>query len=306
MSPINQRHRNGLWWAFLGVVAFSFSLPMTKLALEGFDPFVISMGRAATAGIIAAVALRIRRVPLPPASSRKPIFYTTLGAVFGWPIFIGLALQRTTSAHAAVMVAVMPAVTAAFAVLRHKERTSPRFWVGVSFSTLCVVAFAVSRGGGLATDALADVLIALAIVSSSLCYVEGAGLTAVMPGWQVISWVVAASLPITLPATIALWWLSGADLPTSASPWWGMAYLSVFSMYLGFFAWYRGLAMAGVARGSQVQQLQGVLTLGWSVWLLHERVSWVTAVAAIGVLLGVSWTQSSRFATSHPVGAPEE
>lgn len=295
--------RQGLIWAFLGVLIFSFSLPMTKLALVGFDPFVVSMGRAAVAGIFAAVLLTVFKVNFPERKHLRAILFTAAGAVVGWPIFIGLALQRTTSSHAAVIVSVMPAVTAAFAVLRHKEVTTKNFWLGVFISTALVISFTLSRGGGLSADLGADLLIALAVISSAVCYVEGAGLTSVMPGWQVISWVVVVSLPLTIPATIGLWWLSDSPLPTQPSVWLGMAYLGLFSMYLGFFAWYRGLALAGVAQGSQMQQLQGLLTLIWSVWLLGETLSWVTMVAAVAVVGSVAWTQKSRRVA---VVAPEE
>jgi drug/metabolite transporter (DMT)-like permease len=290
-------------WAFIGVLIFSFSLPMTKLALVGFDPFVVSMGRAAIAGIIAGVLLLIFKVKLPDRKQMRAILFTAAGAVVGWPIFIGLALQRTTSSHAAVIVSVMPAVTAAFAVLRHKEQTNKHFWIGVGISTVLVIGFTLSRGGGLSADLGADLLIALAVISSAVCYVEGAGLTSAMPGWHVISWVVVVSLPLTIPATIGLWLLSGSPVPTEPSVWIGMAYLGLFSMYLGFFAWYRGLALAGVAQGSQMQQLQGLLTLIWSVWMLGEQLSWVTMLVACAVVVSVGWTQKSRHVA---VVAPEE
>jgi drug/metabolite transporter (DMT)-like permease len=303
MFTTHSTFRQGLIWAFIGVLVFSFSLPMTKLALVGFDPFVISMGRAAIAGIIAAVLLIIFKVPFPQRRHIRALLFTAAGAVVGWPIFIGLALERTTSSHAAVIVSVMPAVTAAFAVVRHKEITTSRFWVGVGISTVLVMGFTLSRGGGLTADLTADLFIALAVISSAICYVEGAGLTSVMPGWQVISWVVVISLPLTIPSTIGLWVLSGDNLPTDLSVWIGMGYLGLFSMYLGFFAWYRGLALAGVAQGSQIQQLQGLLTLIWSVWLLGETLSWVTMAAAVAVVVAVAWTQKTRHVV---IVAPEE
>ena len=104
-------------WALLGVVLFSFSVPLTKVAVEGFDPFLTATGRAAIAGALAVVLLAWRRVPRPPRDQLRPLFLTMLGAVFGWPILLALALQRTTSAHAAVIAAFMPLTTALIAVL---------------------------------------------------------------------------------------------------------------------------------------------------------------------------------------------
>ena len=189
-------------WALLGVVLFSFSVPLTKVAVEGFDPFLTATGRAAIAGALAVVLLAWRRVPRPPRDQLRPLLATMLGAVFGWPILLALALQRTTSAHAAVIAAFMPLTTALIAVLRTHERVSRQFWVAAGAGTAALLAFALSRGGAEGGDLVADALVACAVVASSWCYVEGASVTKSMPGWQVISWVVVLALPITVPASV--------------------------------------------------------------------------------------------------------
>lgn len=295
--------REGVAWALLGVVLFSFSVPLTKVAVEGFDPFLTAMGRAVIAGAIAVVLLAWRRVPRPPRDQLRPLLVTMLGAVFGWPILLALALQRTTSSHAAVIAAFMPLTTALIAVLRTHERVSWQFWVAAGAGTAALLAFALSRGGAGDGDLVADALVAGAVVVSSWCYVEGASVTKAMPGWQVISWVVVLALPITVPASAAIWWVTHAQHDPTAGAWTSLVLLGVSSMYLGFFAWYRGLALAGIARGGQVQQVQALLTLVWSTLLLREHVTRVTVLAAVAVIVCVVWAQRARVPSE---AAPQE
>jgi drug/metabolite transporter (DMT)-like permease len=295
--------REGVAWALLGVVLFSFSVPLTKIAVEGFDPFLTATGRAAIAGAIALVLIVWHRVPLPPRDQLRPLLMTMLGAVFGWPILLALALERTTSAHAAVIAAFMPLTTALIAVLRTHERVSWQFWIAAGAGTTALLAFALSRGGAEGGDLVADALVACAVVASSWCYVEGASVTKTMPGWQVISWVVVLALPVTVPASAAIWWLTHAHHDPTAGAWTSLVLLGVSSMYLGFFAWYRGLALAGIARGGQVQQLQALLTLVWSAILLGEHVTPMTVLAAVAVIVCVVWAQRARVPAE---AAPQE
>ena len=295
--------RAGLAWAMLGVVLFSFSLPLTKVAVGGFDPFFVAMARAVIAGTLAAVLLTIRRVPWPGQPYLKPLVYTTLGAVFGWQILMGLALERTTSAHAAVIAAFMPLTTALLAVLRAHEQVSAQFWLAAATGTAALVAFALARGGAAGGDPVADLLVVGAVLFSSWCYVEGATITRSMPGWQVISWVVVIALPITVPASVLLWvGATPAPSPT-ATEWGAVVVLGVSSMYVAFFAWYRGLAMAGIAHASQTQQLQPLLTLLWAALFLAEPVTPGTVAAALVVIASVMWAQRSRTVAE---ASPEE
>jgi len=297
--------RQGLLWAFVGVLLFSFSVPMTKVAVGGFSPFFTAMGRAVIAGVIAAVLLLARRVPFPERRHLTPIVFTMIGAVFGWPILLALALERTTSAHVAVIAAFMPLTTALFAVLRTHERVSPQFWLAAVAGSLALVVFALSRGGAQGADLTADLLVVGAVLMSSWCYVEGASVTRAMPGWQVISWVVVLALPVTVPASAVIWVRTSADYAPTAIEWACLIGLGVSSMYLGFFAWYRGLALAGIAYGGQVQQLQALLTLLWSALLLGETVTLGTVMAAVVVIACVVWGQRARGAGPMTI-APEE
>jgi len=297
--------RIGLAWALLGVLLFSFSLPLTKVAVGGFSPYQTAMGRAVIAGVLAGALLLIRRVPFPAREHLRPIVFTMVGAVFGWPILLALALERTTSAHAAVIAAFMPLTTALIAVLRTGERVSRQFWWAASLGTAALVAFALSRGGAEGGDLVADLMVVGAVLFSSTCYVLGAEVTRHMPGWQVISWVVVLALPITVPASILIAIATHAEYDPTATEWLALIGLGVSSMYLGFFAWYRGLAMAGTAYGGQVQQLQALLTLLWSAWFLGEPVTAGTIVTAVVVVACVFWAQRSRLSSTATI-APEE
>ena len=301
VAPVSVR-REGLAWAFAGVLMFSFSVPLTKEAVGGFSPYLTATGRAVIAGVIAAALLAVTRARLPPPHLRRPIVFTMLGAVFGWPILLALALERTTSAHVAVIAAFMPLTTALIAVMRTHERVSWQFWAAAGTGTAALVVFALSRAGG-GDDLLADLLVVGAVFMSSWCYVEGATVTRAMPGWQVISWVVVLALPLTIPLSAALWWFTRDSYSPSGTEWLSLVLLGVSSMYLGFFAWYRGLSLAGIARGGQVQQLQALLTLVWSALLLNEHVTAPTVLVALTVIGSVVWAQRARVP---PVVTPQE
>jgi len=301
---IDARVRAGLWWAFLAVFLWSFTVPLTKVAVEGFNAVLTATGRAAIAGVIAGVVLLVRRIPPPPRHLWKSLFFVMLGAVFGWPIFIAVALNYTTAVHASVIAAFLPLATAVFAVLITREQVTRAFWFAAVLGTTAVIAFSLSRGELGPGSVIADTMLVLGVIASSVGYVLGAEATKSIPGWQVISWVVVMALPITVPVSAVLWWTTKDSYATTGSQWGALIVLGVSSMYLGFFAWYRGLSQAGVAYGGQVQQLQVLLSLVWSAVLLGEIVTWVTIAAALVVIVAVAWAQVTR-APGHIV-APEE
>jgi drug/metabolite transporter (DMT)-like permease len=235
----------------------------------------------------------IFKVPALPRHLWKPTAFTALGAVFGWPILIAIALHRTTSAHVSVIAAVMPLVTAIIAVIMNKKHPGRSFWVASTLGTALLIFFSLSRGGTSSADLLTDLIIIGAVIASSYCYVEGAGLTNYLPGWQVISWVVVISLPIAIPGAIAVHVATSDQYTLHLDAVLGMLGIGLSSMYLGFFAWYRGLRDFGVAHGSQVQQLQAIMTLGWSALLLGETVTLTMVLSAIGIVICVLWALSN-------------
>jgi drug/metabolite transporter (DMT)-like permease len=261
------------------------------MALDGLDPYLIGIGRAAVATLLATVALAAVRAARPRRDQWPGLAAVGIGVVLGFPLLSTLALDHGASAsHAAVIIGLLPAATAVLATLRAGERPPPAFWAATAAGALCVSLFGLSHGvGGLAA---ADLLLFCALLAGAVGYAEGGRLARDMPGWRVICWALLLAGPVTLPVT---GWL----LLTGSPQWSGRAlagfgYVAVVSMFVGFFAWYAGLARAGIARASQVQLAQPVLTLVWSALLLDEHVDAGTWVAAVAVLVCVAWTQRAR------------
>ena len=281
--------QRGLFWGAIGVIGFSLSLPMTRVAVADLDPTFIGLGRAIVAAILGGALLAIRREPIPDRRDLPRFALVGIGVVIGFPLLSTLALQHLTSAHASVIVGLLPAATAAWAVARAGERPSPAFWLAVVAGVIAVIAFAATQGvDGLAG---ADLLVLGAVVLGGLGYAEGGALSRRYGGWQVICWALVFTAPLLI-VPVALSMRGGVH----AGPveWLGFLYVAIVSMFLAFFAWYHGLALGGVAKIGQVQLAQPVLTLAWSALLLSEQVTAAMVVAALAVLACVVATQRTR------------
>ncbi len=281
--PSSNDVSRGLALGVLGVVIFAATLPMTRLAVGDasapqLPPAFVTAGRAAVAGVLSVLYLLLLRVPLPARRHWPALGVSALGTVLGFPLFLSLALRHVDAMHAAVITGVLPLATAAVAALVLRQRASLGFWACAGLGCALVLAFAAWRGGG--GLVAADGLLLLAVMSAAVGYVAGARVAASLPAQQVICWVLVLSLPLVLPA--AWWWRP--TLPAAPSAWVGFAYVSLFSMWLGFFAWYRGLALGGVMRVSQVQLLQPFLALLFAVPLLGERLHLGTVAFALAVM----------------------
>ena len=282
----------GLFWGAVGVLAFSVSLPATRMAIAGgLTGGFVGIGRAVVAGLLALVTLALMRQPLPPVRLLPRLAVTAAGVVLGFPLLTALALARVPAAHGIVVAGLLPAATAVMAVLRSGERPSLRFWLAALAGLACVLAFAVVQGAG--GFELADVLLLAAVLLCGLGYAEGGTLARELGGVRVICLALALSLPVTSAFTLA--WLDTASLARAApAAWAGFAYVSLVSMFAGFFAWYRGLALGGVARVGQIQLAQPVLSLFWAWLLLGEAVTAAMVVTAFAVLACVVGTQKAR------------
>ena len=283
---------------FLGVLGFSFSLPATRVAVEDLDPTFVGVGRAVVAGLLAVALLAATRQPRPTRAQLQPLALVALGVVFGFPLFTALAMHSLPSAQGAVIVGVLPAATAVAAVLFAGERPSRAFWAASGAGLLAVLVFAGAQGAGLPSGAHGLVLIAVALCA--LGYAKGGALSRELGGWQTICWALVLSLPLTVPITLVT--VVAGDLSGGADAWAGFAYVSLVSMFLGFFAWYAGLARGGIARIGQVQLAQPVLTLLWAALLLGEDVTAGMVAAALIVLACVVATQRTRVAAAERTG----
>jgi drug/metabolite transporter (DMT)-like permease len=286
-SPPNHHDEaRGLWLGLLGVVIFAMTLPMTRLAVGPADdpqlpPLFVTAGRAAFAGLFSLAYLALTRAQRPRAHQLPTFAVSALGTVVGFPLFAALALRHVDAMHAAVVTGLMPLATAVAAALWFRQRPSSGFWACASAGCALVVAFALLQGSGRLT--LADALLLGAVASTAMGYVAGAQLSAQVRAEQVICWVLVLSLPLTLPIA---WWSWPAQ-PVRVSAWGGLAYVTLFSMWLGFFAWYRGLALGGTVRVSQVQLVQPFLSLLFAVPLLGERLEAPTVAFALAVIATV-------------------
>ena len=258
------------------------SLPATREAVESFGAWTVGFGRAVLAAACAAGVLAITRTPRPERRHLTSLLIVGAGVIIGFPLFTGLALETSTASRGAIVIGVLPAATALVATLRHGERPSWQFWLAAAGGLVTVVIFSISTGAN-GRPELADVFFLLAVASAAVGYAEGAALTKEIGGWQTISWALILALPLTLPVAVAALALHGIEQP-QLSNWAGLAYVSLFSMYLGFFAWYAGLDIGGVARVSQIQLVQPMLTLVWAALLLDEAIT-VGGVAAAGLVL---------------------
>lgn len=285
----------GLLFGFLGVLAFSFTVPLTRVAVADLDPAFVGLGRALVAAVLAAALLVVTRQRLPARRHLGRLVIVGSGVIVGFPLFTSLALRELPAADAAVIVGLLPAATAVMAVLRAGERPSRAFWGACTFGLFAVLLFAASQGAGLVPDR-GHLLVLGAVALCSLGYAEGGALAVEIGGWRVISWALVIFAPFLAP--FVAWSVlgpSGAGLAGAGPAAWAcFAYVSVVSMFLGFFAWYRGLAEGGVARVGQVQLCQPVLTLLWSAVLLGERIGPLTILCAVLVLASVAVGQRTR------------
>jgi drug/metabolite transporter (DMT)-like permease len=264
---------------------FAMTLPMTRLAVGDaaapqLSPGFVTAGRAAVAGLLSVLYLLLLRAPRPLAKHWGPLAVCAAGTTLGFPLSLALALREVTAVHAAVVTGVLPLGTALVAAMVLRQRPSAGFWACAVSGCALVVAYAALAGGG--EFKAADGWLLIAVLSTSLGYVAGARVTQDMPAQQVICWVLVLALPLALP--LALWLRPVA--PVSAGAWLGFAYVSLFSMWLGFFAWYHGLNVGGVVRVSQVQLLQPFLAMLFAVPVLGERLD-VASIAFCAAVLGV-------------------
>ncbi|NBF15501.1 EamA family transporter [Pseudomonas sp. Fl4BN2] len=268
-NPATSQNLSGWLNGFIGVVIFSGSLPATKVAVLEFDPIFLTLARATIAGAIALCVLLLLKAKRPQRSQLLSLLIVAIGVVVGFPLLTALALQHVTSAHSIVFLGLLPLATAAFGVLRGGERPRPAFWLFSILGSALVVTFALSQG--LTASATGDILMFLAVIICGLGYAEGAKLSRTLGGWQVICWALVLSLPVM--ASLAVYCAPSSFANINPPAWLGLAYVSLFSMLIGFVFWYRGLSQGGIAAVGQLQLLQPFFGLALAATLLHETVS---------------------------------
>ncbi|CAL9392891.1 DMT family transporter [Streptomyces sp. enrichment culture] len=289
-TPERDRPGFGTLQAALGVIAFSLTFPATAWGLEGFGPWSLVAVRSVLAALIAGGALLVLWVPLPARRHWPGLAVVAAGVVLGFPLLTTLALQTSTTAHAAVVVGLLPLTTALCSALRVGTRPSRTFWAAALAGAAAVAAFTVQQSGGALSTA--DLYLFAALLVCAAGYTEGGRLARVMPGWQVIGWALVLCLPLTVPV---------AALALAEEPWQptahsvaGLLWVAAGSQFLGLVVWYRGMAAIGIPKASQLQLAQPLLTLVWSVLLLGEHLTVAAPLTAAAVLVCIAVTQRAR------------
>ncbi|CAM3175548.1 DMT family transporter [Nocardioides dubius] len=266
------------------MTAFSFTLPLTRIVVENgrMSPLFVGAGRAVLAAALAAGALLLTRQRLPRGRQWLSLAVVAFGVVLGFPLLTSLALSRTSASHGAVVVALLPAATAVVAVLRTRERLRPSFWLAAGAGAVAALGFASLAGGGLAAPGSADLMLFAGVIVCAIAYAEGGLLARSLGSWQTISWALVVAAPVMVVLTV----VAVLDQPpgTAGQDWLCFAYLGAISMFLGFFAWYRGLAIGPMAQVSQVQLAQPVMSICWAALLLHEPIAATTVLGGLAVI----------------------
>ena len=279
-----RRERLGLLLGLMGVIAFSLTLPMTRTAVAELDAWFVAFGRMAIAGAIAAVVLFVTRAPR-PARADLPLFaWTSLGVVIGFPLCSSLAMRVLPANHGAIITGALPFATALLAALWFREHQSRRFWACAAAGSLLVALFALRGGTGGAGAGQAWMFVA--VLLGALGYVAGARLASAHGGLRTIMWALVLALPLTVPLTA--WLAATTPLHAGAAAWGGFAYVTVISQLLGFYAWYNGLALGGIARVGQTQLLQAFFTIGFAALVFGEQVgatTWLFAAAVVACIV---------------------
>ncbi|MFE6803331.1 DMT family transporter [Streptomyces sp. NPDC057696] len=282
--------RGGTVLAALGVTAFSLTFPATAWGLEGFGPWSLVTVRSVLAAVIAGSCLLALRVAVPERRHWAGLAVVGAGVVLGFPLLTTLALETATTAHSAVVVGLLPLTTALLSALRTGARPSRSFWIAACAGAAAVIAFTVQQSGGTLTTA--DLYLFGALLICAAGYTEGGRLARVMPGWQVIAWALVMCLPLAVPGALVA--LSHEPVHLTGHAVAGLLWVAAGSQFVGLVVWYRGMAVIGIPKASQLQLAQPLLTLVWSVFLLGEHLSPAAPLTAAAVLVCIAVTQRSR------------
>lgn len=296
LSP--RTRASGLLWGLVGVAAFSFSVPFTRIAVgssnsPGLDPLLVGCGRAVVAAALAVFALGITRTAIPSARHWLRLIPVAAGVVVGFPLFTSLALRHSDSGHAAVIVGLLPTMTAVVAVTLTRERPGLRFWIGASAGAAATVVFAFVAHGGTSGGGVDDLYLICAVLLGAIGYAQGGILARELGAWQTICWALVLALPVMAVVSARSIHLHPPTDITTAQ-WSAFAYLCGVSMFLGFFAWYRGLAIGPMTVVSQTQLVQPVLSVAWSALLLGEALSLGVVGGGLAVIACAAFTVRSR------------
>lgn len=289
-SPHSSRERLGLLLGFVGMAIFGGTLPATRIAVSAIDPIALTALRTVIAGLCSLVLLLVLRRPLPPRALWPQLVITMLCVAVLFPFLMALAVQTVDASHGGLVFGIMPIATALVAVAITHERPRPLFWIASLAGAALVIVFALRQGGGALSAG--DLLLFAAVAVAAVGYAFSGRLTAQMPGWEVISWVLVIALPVSIPAAALT---MPADITHVAlKPWLALLYVALFSQWIGFFAWNAGMAMGGIARVSQIQLLQPFITFALASFFNGETITLQILLFASAVVATVAISTRTR------------
>ena len=289
-SPSVSRERLGLLLGFVGMAIFGGTLPATRIAVSEIDPIALTSLRTAIAGLCSLALLLVLRRPLPPRALWPQLVIAMLCVSILFPLLMSLGMQTVDASHGGVVLGILPVATALVAVAITHERPRPLFWIASLGGAALVIAFALRQGGGALSTG--DLLLFAAIAVSAIGYAFSGRLTASMPGWEVINWVLVIALPVSIPAAVLT---MPADISHIAlKPWLALLYVALFSQWIGFFAWNAGMAKGGIARVSQIQLLQPFVTFVLAALFNGETITPQIVLFASAVVATVAISTRTR------------
>ncbi|MDM5333101.1 DMT family transporter [Ureibacillus composti] len=275
--------KRGMFLGLIGIICFSLTLPATSIAVPYFGTTIVGLGRTVIAAIIVSIIFIVKKESLPNKEQMKSLCIVALGVVLGFPLLTTFAMESLPVSHGAVELALLPLVTAGFAMIRGGERPSKRYWIASIIGAITVLVYAAFLGLGQLQKG--DIALLIAILILGLSYAEGGKLSKELGSWQVIAWAIVIGAPFfIIPVGLSL---SADMLQAPIEAWISLFYLAVVSQFLGYVAWYGGMSLGGIARVGQIQYLQPFLMIGFSVIFLGETITWLTIVLAIIVVLCV-------------------
>jgi drug/metabolite transporter (DMT)-like permease len=271
----------GMLIGFVGISIFSLTLPFTQMAVNEMSPFFVAFARASIAGICALILLIFTKSKFPNKIQIRRLIIIVIGVIYGFPIFTSIAMKTLPSSHSGIVLGILPLAMSLFAAIKYKEKPSSSFWMISIFGTFIVISYTfIDNNGSLMIE---DLWLLFAILFAAIGYSEGGTLAKEMGSIGVISWALVISLPINLFASYLFYEINYNSISFQAII--SLTYVGLFSMFIGFFFWYKGIAIGGISRVGQVQLIQPFLTIVGAYFLTNEKITTLNILFAFMVLI---------------------
>ncbi|MDB0048438.1 DMT family transporter [Pseudomonadota bacterium] len=271
----------GMLIGFVGISIFSLTLPFTQMAVNEMSPFFVAFARASIAGICALILLIFTKSKFPNKIQIRRLIIIVIGVIYGFPIFTSIAMKTLPSSHSGIVLGILPLAMSLFAAIKYKEKPSSSFWMISIFGTFIVISYTfIDNNGSLMIE---DLWLLFAILFAAIGYSEGGTLAKEMGSIGVISWALVISLPINLFASYLFYEINYTSISFQAII--SLTYVGLFSMFIGFFFWYKGIAIGGISRVGQVQLIQPFLTIVGAYFLTNEKITTLNILFAFMVLI---------------------